>query len=379
MTMTPGPKLSKAEKRMPSSGPSSKAVLVLFILLSVAAGCSSAAKYPVHKSSVLNTKIRIQMPEPYQFKSEDEFISDVLYGRDLLFDDDLARLKAVQFIRNHYKREFSEKPVDPNQLFEGALYNALTNYGAYLTLRTDGPAAYAHLSGISTQWSADSGRSVVTIESVAFAGGHRNSGKTDIFLDFTRRMSGGIATFEISGISYEIDCISSKNSSPQVGCQSKRDIEIDDAALLEVLKNLRPTLVHLPSVADLRHELALNRKHRYYRASAILHPNSITRTYPIDVAAAKARIESELDIFTFDGNKSTFVHEITYANPAQEKMTVTHRHWLILSPGNNGTAVQMSGEYSFLRDSYGGADKYGSEDFEAERARYMALIDELLQ
>jgi hypothetical protein len=359
----------------------SKSIIKIFtssLVLWMVLGCSSTPKYPIHQDVLLHSNIQIRIPEPHLFKSEDEFVSDVLYGLDHLFDDDLAKQKSVQFIRNRYKREL-QKPIDHYKLFERALYDSFTNYGSYMSLRTEAQAAFAKISNISTKESGGYGNTVITVESAALAGGYQNIGKINFSLDFIKKTSGGTTTFEIVNVSYAIECVSTKNNSPQSYCTSISDVQVDAAALHRVLKSVKPVAVHLPSVSDLRKELELNRRDRYYAASSIHHPNTIKRYYPVDFAIAKELIGTELGFFVYDPKKSAFVHEKEYFDSARESKSVTHKYLLTVSPSKNQTIVEMSGKYNVFRDSYGGADKYGHEEFETEMSRYMALLDEILK
>jgi hypothetical protein len=106
----------------------------------------------------------------------------------------------------------------------------------------------------------------------------------------------------------------------------------------------------------------------------------IERTYRVDFATAKARLQRALGAFKYDNEKSTFIFESEHsATSGGDSKNVTHRFVISLFPEENGTAVEFTGRYGYIVDDFGGPEKFGKNDYDSVMAGYLSQIDKLLK
>ena len=114
---------------------------------------------------------------------------------------------------------------------------------------------------------------------------------------------------------------------------------------------------------------------RYVKRKATV-PKS-EHKYRVDLATAQARLQRALGDFKYNTEKTTFTISNKYRNDSNYT-DVQHYFKISLFPDRNDTVVEISGDYEYFKDTYGGPDMYGSAAYNETQSNYNKLICDVL-
>jgi len=349
---------------------------LLLIALLPALLISGCSKYPIKKDNVLSAPIHIEMPtsDGTIVKSPEEFTADVLTGLDSFTVDDLGRSKAAEFITAQYASEFVDKKVDSNRRIEDALRKSISETGEYMKLSVDHRRpAHSNLDQFSIRWTGNDGLATFKVKSSAFSAGYVKSGTTVVSMNLTQQTDSKKISADISSISYVINCVYAHNTT----CIFE-DVKVDENNLVYLLSNSSSSPAKTPTVADFQGRVKSYLRNRFVKQRNTA--DKIERTYHLDFATAKSRLQRAMGAFKYDDGKSTFRLEESYHNPvANNNSKAEHSFVISLYPDRNDTVILFSGSYDYFEDTFGGADRSGGESFGREIDGYIASVDKLLK
>lgn len=340
---------------------------------------SACGAYPVKKDNILASPIHIEIPvkDSVPVPSQDEFTTQVLQGLPAYLLDDLGRAKAVEMIGDRYRQKYVEKQLAGSERVEKALRDVFAGGSTFMHFNTDmnnrrKPSVY--LSNFSVDWSGDTGTAKAVIASESIAGNFVNYGTSNISLGLSQQSSTETISADITSLSYVINCKYGHGTT----CLFKGDVQILDDILIGRLRNATYTPEKKASITDIQRDIVSAFRRRYVPKDKVAYAK-VEKTFRIDFASAKSRLQRSLGTFKYDGDTSAFTFEDAFDNPVIGTDTrVRHQYVLSLFPDRNDTVIVFSGEYGAFRDSFGGPDKYGKEAYEKAMNGYMATVSKLL-
>ncbi len=349
-----------------------KGFIVLLLISSVLSGCT-VIMLPMTKENILAAPIHIQLPpasDNTKLISKEDFIQQAVIATNN--EDNLALQKAREMAENYYFNEYeNSEPANIrilaalNQVFSRSsdyMYFLVAPKGAYppLNLRYVDNSKLKASGSLSAHW----------------YDGIQNTydGRADFKIGLKQNESAQGLAFEISSLGYFLDC-SYQNVRGYTGRCSSTVFEVLENNLIKKLSQAVVAPQKTPiSVDQVKKSIKTMLESRYIMEND--KANKIEQNYPtVDFTTAKARIQRTLDKFKYDSEGSVFSLEDGYTNNMQ---TVKHRYVLSLFPEEKGTVVVFSGDYGYLKDSFGGADLFGKSAFDKEMAEIKAKVDAIL-
>jgi hypothetical protein len=346
------------------------AVLTSFLL----SGCGA---FPVKKNNVMTAPVFFEIPSKNNVAVEprSKVVAEALRGLESYFVDELGRSTAAEMVSERYERDFLPKPLDAKQRVEMALREVFENCRSYMRFRPHEQPS-VHLTSFSINWNGNAGSATAIVSSTLNTPQWTRQGTTKIMLDLSVESSGEIITVKISNLAYVINCKFGDN----ITCLFTSDVAVDDNALWGKLRAAKFTPDKVPTIESVRQRVQTALYSRFSAKSGkITFDEKIEKTYRIDYATAKARLQRAMGAFKYDPERNAFVLEKTYENPIKANFgSVRHEYVIALFPERNRTFASISGEYGAFSDKFGGPDKFGRETFEDALRGYETMVDRLL-
>lgn len=355
-------------------------LIVALFAISIVSGCG--AMYPIQKGNILTSPVHINVraTDGVTVKPIDDYTTDMLIGLDYTLDN-YATSKAKEYIADLYRKNYERKEIDPKARINEALRNALSQTNAYIDVNDAGKkyTTASKMDKFKIDWSGDIGIATANIQSYWNHGGLYFNGDTNIELQLKLQQTESASIqADITSISYVIKCMYGSNRNYHVACMFK-PIELREQSLISLVDNANSSPRQTTSAEHIKKQLVSYLERRYVAQEGIEAPK-IEKTYHIDFATAKSRLQRVLGSFKYDNEKSSFIFENKFSNPVSSNpKKVTHRYVLSLFPDRNETVIVFSGDYQYFEDSFGGERKFSGDVFKAEVLKQITTVDKVLQ
>jgi hypothetical protein len=345
----------------------SKIIFSLFIV-SLLNGC---AAYPIKRDNVLTTPTHFEIQvikEPSKQKAQVVDEVKKYLGPDIA--DDYANQKVTEYANSQYdilEKNSLRTGADINAIIEGLICDNSASIFSYKYWR---PILYckvdtkesagqfvttASLHTNETRWTINGGNTYSSNAQISFR------------IEGSHSFKDGYVSGNISSIGYILNCFANGDS------EVVKLIEVNDrkvSSLADSISSSTSMPIDFVSVITKgSNEFLKNR----YNTKKQNEPK-IEKNYSVDFATAKARLQRSLGDFKYENEKSAFVFSKKHHNNS-----ITHKFVISLFPDKSNTVVEFSGEYSFLNDTFGGAELFGKSMYTEEMQSYIAQVSSLLK
>ena len=364
---------------------------VMLLVAVFFAGCvHTPANRAAVDNNILTKPIHIELPiggtNP-SAKKFDEYFDIVTYDRSYLIDD-ISRKKVREIAEGLYP-EYCK--VRDEILTEAGKQNNMVKIREALTNTfTKNDLSYARQMGFGNSINTVFSESEITLNKetqgrtdchILLYGDNfktKSTPSVDINIDLNYNVLEDRIIVDVTGIRY-----------------NSNRLNVRSEILVKAIEDTTPPTAITPNKYYFAGKINDQLKVRY--SSKHANTSKTVRTYKVDLATAKARIQRafgnsydvdfssaearrkrENDQFKSNSDKTAFIFEKSYNNPLGRD-SVTHRFVISLFPERNDTLVEFSGDYGYYLDTFGGPDKFTKAEYDISMSGYISTIDEILK